>query len=86
MDSQQQQQDNDNNERRNTYSIHRSTSRVADAISTRGIQLSDREVEAIMAAFETDENKEKTFSRWLVETYLQNVRELFDVDENKEFH
>ena len=42
-------------------------------ISTRGIHLTDAEAEAIMEAYQIEEEKEKTWTRWLVERHLQHV-------------
>ena len=42
-------------------------------ISTRGIHLTDAEAEAIMEAYQTEEEKEKSWSRRFVENYLQHV-------------
>ena len=43
-------------------------------ISQRGIQLTDAEAEAVMEAYAEEEVKEMTWTRWLVEKYLQHVR------------
>ena len=47
-------------------------------ISTRGIRLTDAEIEAIMDGFEKEDDSEKTWTRRLVENYLQNVRRKFE--------
>lgn len=43
-------------------------------ISTRGIMLTDAEAEAIMDAYENEDVAEMTWTRRIVENYLQNVR------------
>ena len=43
-------------------------------ISTRGIMLSDSEAEAIMDAYENEDITEMTWTRQIVEKWLQGVR------------
>jgi hypothetical protein len=50
-------------------------------ISTRGIRLTDEEVEAIMEGFEKEDDHEKTWTRRLVENHLQHVSILLFISE-----
>ena len=53
--------------------MHQQHHQQPSTTSARGLRVSESELEAILESFQNESYSEKTWSRWLVEKYLQHV-------------